>query len=149
MNHEFAILPPSRYYHQISLSLSVLNPPLLAYGTIETMASITQYRVKKEIRFCPKKHEQAPCPKIPYSATFQVSSSQYFHLYIWESSPYKEKLLKTMRQLFDYQVAQLLGRAKFLIGTDGNGSYSGGLVKFCNPDQHDFLRKLELGILKH
>ena len=118
------------------------------------MASITLTPSEKEIQAFLEHYQTSLAPsKNPYIRYFLRLPQATVSIYTSGKVLLQGEGAEKYARFFGYQaVEQTSGQNFPLIGTDevGNGSYFGGLAvvaSFVKPDQHDFLRKLGVGLL--
>ncbi|TAA66919.1 ribonuclease HIII [Streptococcus sp. LQJ-218] len=116
------------------------------------MASITLTPSEKEIQAFLEHYQTSLAPsKNPYIRYFLRLPQATVSIYTSGKVLLQGEGAEKYASFFGYQVVEENRGQNFpLIGTDevGNGSYFGGLAvvaSFVTPDQHDFLRKLDVG----
>ena len=116
------------------------------------MASITLTPSEKEIQAFLEHYQSSLAPsKNPYIRYFLKLPQATVSIYTSGKVLLQGEGAEKYARFFGYQVVEeTSGQNLPLIGTDevGNGSYFGGLAvvaSFVTPDQHAFLRKLDVG----
>ena len=116
------------------------------------MASITLTPSEKEIQAFLEHYQTSLAPsKNPYIRYFLRLPQATISIYTSGKVLLQGEGAEKYARFFGYQVVEeTSGQNLPLIGTDevGNGSYFGGLAvvaSFVTPDQHAFLRKLDVG----
>ena len=116
------------------------------------MASITLTPSEKEIQAFLEHYQSSLAPsKNPYIRYFLRLPQATVSIYTSGKVLLQGEGAEKYARFFGYQVVEeTSGQNLPLIGTDevGNGSYFGGLAvvaSFVTPDQHAFLRKLDVG----